>query len=241
MTPGGDGSTFGQATRELVDASRILSALGLLDAFGHVSRRSPERSDVFLLSRSLAPALVTAADVLEHTLDGAAVAAPEARLFLERFIHGEIYRRRPDVHAVVHSHSPAVLPFTVVASAPVRPIFHMAGHLQGAPAPFEVADHAGPASNLLIRDGDLGSALAQHLGQAAVVLMRGHGFTAVGADFSESTYSAFYTARNCEVQQAAMALGEPRYLTEGEAIACDEAARGQVGRAWDLWRRDYAS
>lgn len=232
--------TVQEAVRDIVDASRILSALALLDAFGHVSRRHPERADRFLLSRSMAPALVTATDVLEHDLDGAAPSTPGARLFLERFIHGEIYRRRADVHAVVHSHSTAVLPFTVVASAPVRPIHHMAGHLGGCPAPFDVADHAGPGSDLLIRDGALGCALATHLGEAAVVLMRGHGFTAVGADVPQATYRAVYTARNCEVQQAALALGEPRYLTDGEAVACDRASSGQVGRAWDLWRRDHA-
>ncbi len=237
---GGGAPAWEAAVREVVDASRILSGLGLLDAFGHVSRRSPTRADAFLLSRSMAPALVGPADVLEHTLDGAAPGHPGARLFLERFIHGEVYRSRPDVHAVVHSHSPAVLPFTVVASAPVRPIFHMAGHLEGAPPPFDVADHAGGESDLLIRDGDLGGALARHLASAAVVLMRGHGFTAVGADVPQATYRAVYTARNCEVQQAALALGVPRYLSEGEAAACDRAAQAQVGRAWDLWRRDHA-
>lgn len=232
--------TITDARREIADASRILSALALLDAFGHVSRRSPERGDHFLLSRSMAPALVTIDDVLEHDLDGDAVAAPGARLFLERFIHGEIYRRRADVHAIVHSHSTAVLPFTVVAAVPPRPIYHMAGHVHGTPAPFDIADHAGPASDLLIRDRALGEALAGHLGDAAIVLMRGHGFTAVGADVPQATYRAVYTARNCEVQQAAMALGEPRYLSADEAVACERATSGQVGRAWDLWRRDHA-
>ena len=228
-----------EVRRAVVDASRILAGEGLLDAFGHVSARSPDRPDRFLLSRSLAPALVTAEDIVEHDLDGRAVDKLDARLFLERFIHGEIYRRRPDVQAVVHSHSIAVLPFTVVPDVPVRPIFHMCGHLRDTPRPFDVADHAGPASDLLIRNPGLGVALAEHLGQAAVVLMRGHGFTAVGDGVPQATYRAIYTARNCEVQQAAMRLGDPVFLSEGETRSCELAVSGQVDRAWTLWQRDH--
>ena len=233
--------TLDEVRQAVVDASRILAGEGLLDAFGHVSARSPDRPDRFLLSRSLAPALVTTEDVVAHDLDGRAVDKPDARLFLERFIHGEIYRRRPDVQAVVHSHCIAVLPFTVVPDVAVRPIFHMCGHLHGTPKPFDVADHAGSASDLLIRDARLGVALADHLGEAAVVLMRGHGFTAVGDGVQQATYRAIYTARNCEVQQAAMRLGDPVFLSKDEARACNQAVSGQVDRAWTLWRRDHAS
>ena len=232
--------TFEEVRRAVVDASRILAGEGLLDAFGHVSARSPDRADRFLLSRSLAPALVTEADIVEHDLDGRAADGSDVRLFLERFIHGEIYRRRADVMAVAHSHSTAVLPFTVVPDVAVRPIFHMCGHLRGTPAPFDVADHADPASDLLIRDKALGAALAEHLGDAAVVLMRGHGFTAVGDGVPAATFRAIYTARNCEVQQAAMRLGDPVFLSEGEAVACERAVSGQIDRAWALWRNDHA-
>jgi ribulose-5-phosphate 4-epimerase/fuculose-1-phosphate aldolase len=230
--------TLDDVRQEIADASRILSKQGLMDAFGHVSRRHPHRSDSFLIPRSLAPALVTPEDVLELDLDGVAVSQPAARLFLERFIHAEIYRRRQDVQAVVHSHSPAVLPFTVVPSVRVRPIHHICGHLHGTPAPFDIADHVGPTSDLLIRDPALGAALAGHLGTAAVVLMRGHGFTAVGDGVPQATFRAIYTARNCELQRAAMALGEPIYLSDAEAQACDKTTLGQVDRAWSLWRHE---
>lgn len=224
---------------EVVEASRILAGEGLLDAFGHVSARSPDRTDRFLMSRSLAPALVTDADVLEHDLEGRATEDPEALLFIERFIRAELYRRRPDVQAVVHSHSTAILPFSVVPSVSVRPIIHMAGHLHDSPAPFDVADHAGPASDLLIRNAGLGVALAEHLGAATVVLMRGHGFTTVGDSVAVVTFQAVYTARNCEVQQAALRLGDPVYLSEGEARSCDRTIDEHPERAWDLWRRTH--
>lgn len=232
--------------RQVVQASRILAGEGLLDAFGHVSARSPDRADRFLMSHALAPALLTDADVLEHDFDGRVDAVPDAQLFTERFIHAELYRRRPDVRAVVHSHSTSVLPFSVVPAVPARPIIHMAGHLRGAPAPFDIADHAGPDSDLLIREPALGIALAEHLGGATVVLMRGHGFTTVGDSVPVATFHAVYTARNCEVQQAALQLGTPVYLSEGEALTCDRTISEKPERAWNLWchthvPRDLAS
>ena len=227
--------------RQVVQASRILAGEGLLDAFGHVSARHPDRADRFLMSRSLAPAELTDADVLEHDLDGNVAADPHAKLFLERFLHAELYRRRPDIQAVVHSHSNAVLPFSVVPAVKARPIIHMCGHLHDAPPPYDNADHAGPDSDLLISSPALGAALADHLGGATVVLMRGHGFTAVGADGPIATYHAGYTARNCEVQQAALQLGEPTYLSEGEALACMKSVGSQADRPWELWVKTYCA
>jgi HCOMODA/2-hydroxy-3-carboxy-muconic semialdehyde decarboxylase len=223
---------------ELADASRILAALGVLDAFGHVSARSPGDSGRFLMSRSMAPALVTPTDVVEVDLDGNCRDDPAARLFLERFIHAEIYRRRADVTAIVHSHSPEVLPFTIVPAARVRPVCHICGFLDGTPAPFDIADHAGPGTDLLIRDTRLGAALADHLGEASVVLMRGHGFTAVGQGAPQATFRAAYTARNCQIDLSSRVLGQPVYLTAAEAAACERTTNGQIDRAWSLWRRD---
>lgn len=229
-----------EAKLEVAIASRVLAGETILDAFGHVSRRHPERRDRFLLSRSLAPALVTPDDVLELDFDGEVISAPGTPVFLERFIHAEIYRRRPDVEAIVHSHALAVLPFAVVPSVRVRPICHMCGFLRDTPAPFDIADHAGSASNLLIASSALGVALAEHLGAAAVVLMRGHGYTAVAPGVPAATYRAIYTARNCEVQLAAAKLGEAVFLSADEADAADAASMSQVGRPWQLWRSQYA-
>ncbi len=226
---------------EVAQASRILFGMGVVDAFGHVSRRSPERPDRFLMSRSLAPGLVTPDDVLEHDLDGNPVSEPGARVFLERFIHAEIYRLRPNVGAVAHSHAPSVLPFTVVAGATVRPVAHVCGFLAGIGSPFDVADIAGDSSDLLIRDAALGRALAAHLGEAAVVLMRGHGFTAVGDTIAQAVFRAIYTAANCQMQHSAMQLGQPRYLSAGEANSCERTNSGQADRPWRLWVEQFAS
>lgn len=232
--------TLWDAQVEVAQASHILFGLDVVDAFGHISRRHPERPDRFLMSRSMAPGTVTPADVIEHDLDGEPVSNPGTRVFLERFIHGEIYRAREDVGAVAHSHAPAVVPFTVVDRA-IRPVSHMCGFLHGTGPAFEFADHAGENSDLLIRSAELGRALARHLGDAKIVLMRGHGYTTVGASIAEAVFRAAYTASNCALQMAALQLGEPRYLSPGEAVACDAATMGQIDRAWNLWVSQYAS
>ena len=174
-------------------------------------------------------------------MSGQPLGHTDAPVFLERFIHSEIYRAKPEVGAVVHSHSPAVLPFTVVASARLRPICHVCGFLANVGAPFDLADFAGPDSDLLVSAPSYGEALATHFGLSQVVLMRGHGFTVVGATLQEAVFRAVYTVRNSEIQRAAMALGEPKYLSDGEAAACDRTTRSQSSRAWDLWMNDLGS
>lgn len=220
---------------EVAQASRILFAHGLVDAFGHVSQRHSVRTMHFLMSRSMAPGLVDETDVLEHDENGELVTGSDGRPFLERFIHAEIYRARPDVNAIVHSHSPSVLPFTVVPEVRLRPLGHMCGFLAAVGRPFEISDFAGPASDLLIRDAKLGEALARHLGADAVVLMRGHGFTAVGANIREAVFRAIYTGSAAQLQVSALQLGVPRYLTDEEAAACAQTTSSQQDRAWNLW------
>lgn len=224
-------------TDELVVANHILFHQGVVDGFGHVSARHPERADRFLLARSMAPALTQAADVLEYDLDGTPVADGPIG-YLERFIHSEIYRMRPDVMAVVHSHSASVVPFSVVASAPLRPIAHTCGFLgEGVPV-FEIRDHAGEDSDLLIRNPALGVALAQALGQHAAILMRGHGSTVVGATLRQTVFQAVYTEVGARLLSDAMRLGPVNYLTKAEAASTWAMNSQQVHRAWDLWARD---
>jgi ribulose-5-phosphate 4-epimerase/fuculose-1-phosphate aldolase len=223
------------AIRELVDANHILFDQGVVDGFGHVSLRHPVRPDRFLLARSMAPALVTANDILAFDLDGAAVEAKGPAAYLERFIHSEIYRHRPDVVAVVHSHSPAVVPFSVVSGTALRPVCHMCGFLGAATPVFEIRDVAGSGSDLLIRDARLGAALAQSLGQGAAVLMRGHGSTVVGSSLRQAVFRAVYTELGARLQAEALRLGPVTYLTEEEAEAASRSNDGQIDRAWSLW------
>lgn len=225
---------------QLVLANHILFDQGVVDAFGHVSVRHDGRPDRFLLARNMAPGQVAVDDIVEFTLDGEAVNAAGRRVYLERFIHGEIYRRRPDVMAVVHSHSHAIVPLSVVKGVRLQALFHMAGFIgSGAPV-FEIRACAGDASDLLIRDRRLGAALARALGQDAAVLMRGHGSTVVGASVRQAVFRAVYTEVGARLQSEALRLGAVTYLTEGEAAAAAAANDTQIGRAWDLWRRRVA-
>lgn len=222
---------------DLVDANHILFNEGVLDAFGHVSIRHPDDPERFLLARNMAPGLVTGGDILTFELDGTPVDADGRKVYLERFIHGEIYRARPDVMAVVHSHSPSVVPFSAVKSAPLRPMCHMSGFLgEGAPI-FEIREAAGHATDLLIRDCGLGASLADSLGDHNVVLMRGHGATVTAPTLKQVVYRAIYVEVNARLQADALRLGPVDYLTADEASSAMETTEGQVERPWQLWKQ----
>lgn len=224
------------AIRDLVDANHILFDQGVVDGFGHVSVRHPERPDRFLLSRSMAPALVTEKDVLEFDLDGNPVVPNGPAPYLERFIHGEIYRKRSDVNSVVHSHSPSVVPFSVVTGTRLRPVCHMCGFLSEKGTPiFEIRDFAGPGSDLLITSSKLGAALADSLGEGPAVLMRGHGSTVVGGTLRQTVFRAVYTEIGARLQMEAMRLGPVTYLTEEETIGTTKTISTQYDRSWLLW------
>jgi HCOMODA/2-hydroxy-3-carboxy-muconic semialdehyde decarboxylase len=225
--------------RELVLANHVLAAQNIVDAFGHVSLRHPDKPDHFLLSRSKAPALVEMADLILLDTSGTPADREERRpLFLERFIHSAIYQRRPDVTAIVHSHSPRVIPFGLVPGIEFRPVSHLCGFLMPPAAVFEIRDHAGDATDLLIRDAPLGEALARTLGAGNVVLMRGHGMTTVGNSLRAAVFHAVLAERNAELLSAALRLGEPIYLSAAEAARCRTTTAGQIDRAWNMWLRE---
>lgn len=231
-------ATASNQIEDLVAANRILTTHEVFDAYGHVSVRSDGNPQHYFMARSVASALVTAADILEYDLDSNAIGAnpiganPPA-LFLERFIHGEIYKARQDVKAVVHCHTPSLIPFGV-SDVPLRPMFGLAGFLgEGVPV-FDIRKSFGN-TDLLIRDAARGRALAQALGNKPVALMRGHGAVIVGASLPLTVGRCVYLDTNARVQQQAITLGgKITYLTpeEGKISVADD-----YRRAWELWRR----
>lgn len=231
----GPASDFVEVINELVTANRILFRQGVVDAYGHVSTRHPQIPEAFLIASGKAPALVSADHIVELDFDGREIRGTPQSLYLERFIHAEIYRARPDVGAVVHSHSPSVLPFSVVPTAQLRPICHMSGFLYSGAPVFEIREVAGDGSDLLISTPQLGRALAATLGPRSVVLMRGHGSTVVGATLREAVFQAIYTEINARLQREAAALGTPVFLTAQEAAACVATISASIDRAWNLW------
>ena len=224
-----------EAIEELVAASHILAHQGVVDGFGHVSMRHPGRPDRYLIARSKAPELVEVGDILELTLDSEVVSPGEHRPFLERFIHGELYRARPDVMAVAHSHSPSVIPFGVTPSVPLRSVSHMGGFIGETTPIFEIRDVSGPATDMLVRNAEQAQALARSLDDGAVVLMRGHGSTVVGSSLRQAVFRAVYAEFNARIQIQALQLGPVNYLTAEEAEAAAATNDSQIGRAWDLW------
>ncbi|MGX1099670.1 class II aldolase/adducin family protein [Amorphus sp. MBR-141] len=227
-----------QVVSDLVIANHILHARAIVDGFGHVSARHPDTPDRFLLSRNRAPALVEAADILEYDLDGEPTDPDHPPVYLERFIHAAIFRARPEVGAVVHSHARSVIPFATAKGASLQPLSHMASFLgEGCPC-YEIRDSVGPASDLLIRDNRLADDLAGVMGDAPVVLMRGHGYTAVGRDVRQAVFRAVYTEWNAGIQMDTMKLGEPIFMTPEEAAASAAANDSQITRAWDYWARE---
>jgi HCOMODA/2-hydroxy-3-carboxy-muconic semialdehyde decarboxylase len=223
-----------RARHELALANRILVRQGVLDAFGHVSVRHPQRPDRFLLARNMAPASVTPADVQELDFEGNVIGS-DANPYLERFIHGAILRERPDAMSVVHSHSPAVIPFSVAKGVALRAVSHMGSFLGEATPLFEIRDVAGDGSDLLVRDDALGRALARSLAGGPAVLMRGHGITVVGASLREAVFRAVYAEFNARIQADALKLGPVTFLTPREAAASAASNASQIDRAWNVW------
>jgi ribulose-5-phosphate 4-epimerase/fuculose-1-phosphate aldolase len=224
-----------QLIEDLVAGSRILADHGVLDAYGHISVRSDKRPEHFLMSRSRAPALMTAADVMELGPDSEPI-TDKRKGFIERYIHGEIYRVRPEVMVVVHSHSPSVIPFGVTRTR-LRPIYHMGSFLWSG-APVWDIRKVREENDLLVRDRPLGAALAGALGKCNCVLMRGHGMTVVGANVQEAVFRAIYTEMNARLQLQAMQLEGPiEFLSDEEGRRSTAANAGTLERPWELWKK----
>jgi ribulose-5-phosphate 4-epimerase/fuculose-1-phosphate aldolase len=225
---------------DLVAANHILADQSVVDGFGHISARHPTRPDHFLMSRSLAPALVQRDDILEFDRDGEPVDARGRQIFLERFIHSAVYRARADVQSVVHTHSPAVIPFSV-SGVPMRATFHLAAFLSAGVPVFEIRE-AGGMTDLLVRNDQLGSSLATALGEHAVALMRGHGDVVVGPTIPMAVFRAVYTEVNARIQAQALTLGGAvTYLEPEEGRQASRAVDQIHLRAWDLWKRKVSN
>jgi HCOMODA/2-hydroxy-3-carboxy-muconic semialdehyde decarboxylase len=228
--------------KDLAAASRILAAQGVVDGFGHVSMRHPHAPNRYLMSRSIAPALVTPGDIIEYDLDSNPSNANGRNSFLERFIHGEIYKARPDILSVVHSHSPSVIPFGLVGVA-MQAMFHSAAFLAAGVPVFDIRERFG-ATDMLVSNGTKGVALAEALGRKDVAMMRAHGAVACGPSLQTAIFRAVYTEVNARVQHWTLALGRgaPIAALDGEEGRLADQINQTAGmRAWDLWRAQMRS
>jgi ribulose-5-phosphate 4-epimerase/fuculose-1-phosphate aldolase len=225
---------------ELVLANKILYGLDVVDAFGHISVRHPKDPTKYLMARHLPPGMVTAKDIVLFDLESTPLTHADKPQYSERFIHGEIYKLRPEVISVVHCHARPLIPFGAAKGAKLRPMSHMCGFLGCGVPVFEIRK-AGGNTDMLIRTPQLGKALADTLGDKNVVLMRGHGATMIGISIPEVVFRAVYSMDNAAVQMQAHLLakdGEVEFLNEEES---EKSSRGRnVPRAWSLWKSQFS-
>jgi ribulose-5-phosphate 4-epimerase/fuculose-1-phosphate aldolase len=224
------------ALEELVTANRILAREGVVDSFGHVSIRHPAIPDRYVMSCARAPECIEVEDLMEFTLDGTPIDAGNRKSYSERFIHGGVYEARPDVHAVVHHHSPSVIPFSVTG-APLRPVLHMCASMGTEIPKWDSRTRFGD-TNLLVTNMEMARDLAAALGRRPVALMRGHGAVVAGESLRQGVFNAVYLELNADLQMKAHALGEITFLSDGEVR---EILRTRASftyeRAWERWCR----
>ncbi len=232
-----NGETLDRAIlQDLAAASRILVDQGVFDAAGHVSMRHPHTPERFLMSRSLAPELITADDIMQFDLDCEPIDAQGRRGFIERFLHGEIYRARPDVMAIAHSHSPPVIAFGLT-DTPLRAMYHNAAFLAAGVPVFDIREQFG-TTDIVISSAAKGAALAQTLADKPVALLRAHGMVAVGPSLPVAVFRAIFTVTSAAIQHQAQALGgEIAALDADEGRIADIVNVETVGRSWELWKR----
>ena len=228
-----------QLKEDLVTANRILAHHNVVDSFGHVSIRHPDKPDHFLLSRARAPNCVTLDDIMEFTLEGKVVGPEPGRPYSERFIHGAVFEARPEIMSVVHNHSPNVVPFSVVKKQCFCAIMHMAAPVGREVPNWDIRDKFGDSTNLLVTNMEMGRDLAKSLGSRTMALMRGHGCVVVGTSLREAVFTSIYNEINAQMLGKALALGEVIYLSDGEIAA---NIKGRAGftfeRGWENWCRE---
>jgi HCOMODA/2-hydroxy-3-carboxy-muconic semialdehyde decarboxylase len=224
---------------DVVAANHILANEAVLDAFGHVSVRHPVRTSHFLLAGSQAPSLVTADSILEFDENSEPVAPAGQALYIERFIHGEIYRARPDVMAVCHHHAAAVMPFCI-SGTPLVPVYQH-GALMGPVVPMWDSRTEFGDTDLLVRNGVQAASLARALDSHTVLLMRRHGAIVVGTSLVEMVFRAVTSCMNAEFQRGAMLMGTVSGLSPGEIEKSGRISPPAMLRAFELWRRKAAA
>ena len=220
---------------DLVTANRILAREEVVDAFGHVSIRHPEHPGRYILSQSRAPELVDTPDLMEYTLDGEPLDQQGRTMYSERPIHGGVYEARPDVQAVVHNHSPAVLPFGVT-SQPLRPMFHLAAIIGPQLPVWDIRNNFQDTS-LLVTTMEQGRDLAATLGGGRAALMRGHGCVVAGNTLKEAVMASVYLQVNARLLLQSLPLGEVKYLSPGEIelMSQSQVRPTSLTRAWEYW------
>ncbi|RST85040.1 class II aldolase/adducin family protein [Aquibium carbonis] len=225
-------SVHRQLFQDLVTATKILVHEGVMDVFGHISARDPEDPGSFFLAGKLAPTVITTDDFLRFNLDGETT--DNRPSYLERYIHSEIYKARPDVQCVLHTHSPAVLPYCFT-DTPLRPVTHMGAFMGESVPVYEIRDKLGDATDLFGGSPSVCADIAESLGQAPVVLMARHGVVNVGNSVRETVFRAYYLEQEAAALTAGLQVGNVKYLSPGEVKTAGKLVGAQIDRGWNHW------
>ena len=174
---------------------------------------------------------------MEFSLTGENIGDDTRKPYAERHIHGAIFEKRQDVNAVVHNHSHAVIPFSVT-DTPLRPLMHVTGVIGEHVPVWDIEEKFGSTS-LLVTNMQQGRDLADKMGSAAVILMRGHGCAIAATNIRAAVLTAIYTQVNAKLQLQAMPLGDVKYLSAEEISLTPETLVGALAmeRAWEYFER----
>lgn len=224
---------FDNIKNELITAIQVLIQQNVLDAFGHVSVRHPNNPEYYLLAKALPPNIITKDDLLEFDLDSNPVDNFDEQLYGERYIHGNIYQARPDVHAVCHHHSPAIMPFSVTGT-PLQPV-SQTGAAMGKHVPFWDSREEFGDTDLLVSTPDQGDSLAKKLDYAWMVIMRRHGACVVGRTIRELVLRAVFSCRDALIQTQAASIGTIEPLSSGERDIASQLREASINRCWIYW------
>lgn len=231
---------------DLVLANRVLAhEIHVLDAYGHVSIRSAAHPKHYYLSRAISAGMVTAADIIEYDLNSNPVGGSNQDGYLERFIHGEIYKMRPDVKAVIHAHSEEMITFAA-AGVPLRNMIHTGSFINDGVPMWDVRKFGGTADDMLVRNPTLGKALAAALGSKTAIILFGHGVAITGNSLATAVSNSYFLNMNARIQMNAMRMGggSVSYLERepgAKAPSATPAGAGANNRAWEYWKRQVAA
>ena len=245
--------------RSFISGCHILHYHNVLDAYGHLSFRHPFKHDVFVMSRYIAPGTISSPnDLIEyHVKDAEPLDPTSSKGYSERCIHSECYKRFPNINSVIHSHSEAVVPYSI-SGVKLQACYHMAGFLGTGVPVWDIGDayRTEDTKDMLVRNIHLGADLAKSFSGSeeeggppshVVALMRGHGFTVIAESIEDCVLRAVFTQKNATIQTTALItrgsisgqdVPPVKYLSEEEAKAATDMTRWSAQRPWKLWLRE---
>ncbi|KAH8599739.1 class II aldolase and Adducin N-terminal domain-containing protein [Bisporella sp. PMI_857] len=219
---------------DLIVANHILHYHNVVDAYGHISLRHPDKPDIFIMPASKAPALVSSpSDFVQYRISDADPVDPAAKEgYQERFIHSEIYKTFPYINSVVHSHSEQC------TQVPIHDVVPLYKNTDAQDLLINCSAYGASLVSTFLASPSSNSIHTKTSGpHHKVVLMANHGFTAIGATIKQAVFRAVYTHQNAKVQSEALKIRAAHLATSGGPW-CEALGERTLERPWELWVRE---